>query len=139
MNFVPVQWFSNYIDAHIAMGRLKEEGIECWLKDENTVTTGPILGQAVGGIKLMVAESVREDALQTIMKIENERKSRMVCPNCGSHNIEYITTHPDPANWINAIEDFLFGNEKTFHCIECRTEFKEPLTEEKQEDDLSDK
>ncbi len=33
----------------------EEEGINCWLKDENTVTIDPILTNAIGGIKLMVA------------------------------------------------------------------------------------
>ena len=56
MKYVPVWSYDNYVPAHIAMGRLKEEGIECWLKDENTVTIDPILANAVGGIKLMVEE-----------------------------------------------------------------------------------
>jgi hypothetical protein len=37
MNFIIAQVYSNYIDANIIMGRLQEEGINCWLKDENTV------------------------------------------------------------------------------------------------------
>ena len=53
MNFIIAQVYSNYIDANIIMGRLEEEGINCWLKDENTVTIDPILTNAVGGIKLM--------------------------------------------------------------------------------------
>ena len=58
MKFIPIWSYDNYVPAHIAMGRLKEEGIDCWLKDENTVTIDPILSNAVGGIKLMV-EKVR--------------------------------------------------------------------------------
>ena len=54
MNFVLLQSYDNYISAHIAMGRLEEDGINCWLKDENTVTINPILTNAIGGIKLMV-------------------------------------------------------------------------------------
>ena len=60
MKFVPVWSYDNYVPAHIAMGRLKEEGINCWLKDENTVTIDPILANAVGGIKLMVDENKAE-------------------------------------------------------------------------------
>ena len=56
MNFVLLQSYDNYVSAHIAMGRLEEDGINCWLKDENTVTIDPILSNAIGGIKLMVEQ-----------------------------------------------------------------------------------
>jgi hypothetical protein len=62
MEFVILATFDNYIPAHIAMGRLQEEGIICWLKDENTVTVDPLLSIAVGGIKLMVAGHQAERA-----------------------------------------------------------------------------
>ena len=54
MDFLLLQSFTNYIDAHIIRGRLQEEGINCWLKDENVVTVNPIWTNAAGGIKLMV-------------------------------------------------------------------------------------
>jgi hypothetical protein len=44
------------------MGRLKEEFINCFLQDEYTVTIDPLLSNAVGGIKLMVADSQAERA-----------------------------------------------------------------------------
>ena len=57
MDFILLQSFSNYIDAHILFGRLSEAGINCWLKDENLVTINPLWANAAGGIKLMVAEN----------------------------------------------------------------------------------
>ena len=62
MEFVILDVFDNYIDAHIKKGRLEEQGIICWLKDENTVTIDPLLAIAVGGIKLMVADHQLERA-----------------------------------------------------------------------------
>jgi hypothetical protein len=56
-HFLPVASYDNYIAAHIAMGRLEDENIRCWLKDENTVTIDPLLTYAVGGIKLMVSSA----------------------------------------------------------------------------------
>ena len=41
MNFVPVISFNDYIDANILLGRLQSEGINCWLKDENSATITP--------------------------------------------------------------------------------------------------
>lgn len=56
MEFVHIDTYVNYIDAAIIQGRLESEGINCWLRDENTVTIDPILTNAVGGIKLMVPD-----------------------------------------------------------------------------------
>lgn len=58
--------FDNYISAHITMGRLKEEFINCYLQDEYTVTIDPLLSNAIGGIKLMVAESQAERASEIL-------------------------------------------------------------------------
>lgn len=62
MEFFVLATYDNYISAHITMGRLQEEGIICWLKDENTVTIDPLLSIAIGGIKLMVARHQEERA-----------------------------------------------------------------------------
>jgi hypothetical protein len=66
MDFVQIKAFDNYIQAHIALGRLQEEYINCYLKDENTVTIDPLLNYAVGGIKLMVAAGQAERALEIL-------------------------------------------------------------------------
>lgn len=49
-----IRQYDTYIPAHIALGKLREAGIEAHLKDEHTVTIDPLLNFAVGGIKLMV-------------------------------------------------------------------------------------
>jgi hypothetical protein len=70
MNFVILQVFTHYIDAHIVKGRLEAEGIVCWLKDEHlsALIVDPVLTNAIAGIKLMV----REDQLQEAIDILNE-------------------------------------------------------------------
>ena len=64
--FVLLATFDNYIPAHIALGKLKDEFINCYLQDEYTVTIDPLLSNAIGGIKLMVAESQAERALDIL-------------------------------------------------------------------------
>src|SRR5687768_12268092 len=86
MNFIPVLSFDNYINAHIVFGRLQEEGINCWLKDENTATINPILSNAIGGIKLMVAENDLQKAIQLLEQFNEDRKVKITCPRCGSNN-----------------------------------------------------
>jgi hypothetical protein len=56
MNFVQLRAYDNYITAHIQMSMLREEGINCHLKDENIITIDPFLSPALGGMKLMVEE-----------------------------------------------------------------------------------
>ena len=127
MNFVAVWSYDNYVPAHIAMGRLKEEGIECWLKDENTVTIDPIIANAVGGIKLMVEEEKAEKAWKLLTRLQEEYKASFVCSKCGSSNIELVSTPRKTINWLSAISTFLFSNyaltvDKVYHCFDCGNE-----------------
>ncbi len=56
MNFVELCSFDNYVRANIVLGMLREEGIDCHLKDELTITIDPFLSPMLGGIKIMVNE-----------------------------------------------------------------------------------
>jgi hypothetical protein len=60
MSFTPIYTFTNYIDANLFLMHLQEDGINCWLKDEHTVTIDPIISNAIGGIKLMVHTTQEE-------------------------------------------------------------------------------
>ena len=66
MSFIAICTYDNYIPAHIAMGRLQAEYINCYLQDEYSVTIDPFLSNAIGGIKLMVAEAQAERAISIL-------------------------------------------------------------------------
>jgi predicted RNA-binding Zn-ribbon protein involved in translation (DUF1610 family) len=128
MDFTSIRSYDNYVSAHIAMGRLEEDGIKCWLKDENTVTIDPILTNAVGGIKLMVASTQAERALDILLTAERENKAAHPCPVCGSLNIEFVTTPRKVSNWASVLLGFFFINygmpvDKVYHCFNCGHEF----------------
>lgn len=128
MKFIPVWSYDNYVSAHIAMGRLEEEGFNCWLKDENTVTIDPILTNAVGGIKLMVEESGAQKALALLQRLQQEYKATITCPKCESHNIETVSTPRKASNWASAFIGLLLLNfappvETVRHCFDCGHEF----------------
>ncbi len=134
MQFVPVWSYDNYVSAHIAMGRLEEDGFNCWLKDENTVTIDPILTNAVGGIKLMVAETEAQKAFELLKQLQREHKATTACPKCNSHNIEVVSTPRKASNWASAIIGFLFTSyampvETVKHCFNCGNEFPEERPE----------
>jgi DNA-directed RNA polymerase subunit RPC12/RpoP len=130
MDFVLLQSFTNYIDAHIVLGRLQEEDIDCWLKDENVVTINPIWTNATGGIKLMVAQNQLQKAQSLLLEFDTEKRSRFRCPYCNSGNIELVSSHKEPANWFSVLMGFLFFSYampvKIWHCFKCGKEFKEP-------------
>ena len=81
MKIVAVRSYDNYISAHIMMGRLKEEYINCWLQNENSVTLDPFLSNAIGGIKLMVTETQAARALELLASFENPSGNSSVFPS----------------------------------------------------------
>lgn len=134
MNFVPIWSYDNYIPAHVAMGRLKEEGIECWLKDENTVTIDPLLTNAIGGIKLMAPEPEARRAWQLLKELERQHKATTPCPQCGSANIELVSSPRKPSNWFGFIFSFFTVNyplpvSQVYHCFDCGHEFSQDPAE----------
>jgi len=128
MDFVILQSFNNYLDAHLLMAKLESEDIQCWLQDENTVTLYPILTNAVGGIKLFVNKNDLARARQIFWEVENNRKKTIECPKCKGHNIELVSTPRKAANWFSAILTFFLGDyamtvDKVNHCFDCGNEF----------------
>jgi len=128
MDFVILQSFNNYVDAHLLMAKLESEDIQCWLQDENTVTLYPILTNAVGGIKLFINKNDLSRARQIFWEVENNRKKTIECPKCKGHNIELVSTPRKAANWFSAILTFFLGDyalavDKVNHCFDCGNEF----------------
>ena len=72
MTFVSVASFNDYIEANIILGRLQNEGVNCWLQDENSATITPFFSNSIGGIKLMVAESQAERATELLSLFKND-------------------------------------------------------------------
>jgi hypothetical protein len=70
MDYIQVRSYDNYIYAHIVLSMLQDAGINCHLKDEYTITIDPLLSPALGGIKLMVAGSQLERALELLEETE---------------------------------------------------------------------
>ncbi|HZH63515.1 MAG TPA: DUF2007 domain-containing protein [Flavisolibacter sp.] len=135
MDFIILKSFANYIDAHILLGRLEEEGIQCWLKNENTTTLMPIWRTALGGIQLMVNKNQWQRASDLLKEFERERKKTNRCTECGSEDIEYINTMRKPVNWLSAVVTFFLGDvaimpEQRYHCFNCGHEYNKPAGED---------
>lgn len=123
MELVTVQTFDNYFSANIILTRLQSEGIECYLKDENTVTIDPILCNAIGGIKLVVKKEDEAAVTKLLRGYLIEYMLSATCPECGSNNFAYITK-PKVSNYLTAILTWLFSSyavapEYIYKCGNC--------------------
>lgn len=123
MELVTVKTFDSYFLANIILGRLQSEGVECYLKDEATITMDPILTNAIGGIKLIVKKE-DEGAVTAILKrYDEEYLNAATCPQCGAHQFNYIAK-PGVTNFLTAITTTLFGSyalatDYVYQCCNC--------------------
>jgi predicted RNA-binding Zn-ribbon protein involved in translation (DUF1610 family) len=123
MELVTVRTFSNYFSANILLAKLRNGGIECYLKDEYTVTMDPFLTNAVGGIKLVVKKEDASEVFDLLNQFDKEFRSKAICPKCGSHDIELVPKRT-AANMITAILSWIFSNyavsaENVYKCGVC--------------------
>lgn len=128
LSFVILRTYDTYIPASLMMQRLEAEGIKAYLQDEHTLTLGPMLSNALGGIKLMVYGDQFARATELVTAFEAEYMSAGSCPLCGSHDIQYITQTNNLSNWLTAIVSWLFTNyavgvKQVYHCYQCHHEF----------------
>ena len=134
METVTIRTFDNYFSANILLTRLRHEGIECYLKDEYTVTIDPLLTNAVGGIKLVINKEDSGDVFELLRQFDEDYRRSAVCPVCGSHNIDLVPKRT-AANMITAILSWLFSDyavsvENVYQCSTCGYEshsLPEPL------------
>lgn len=123
MNIVTLRSFDNYFLANITLTKLQDAGIECYLKDENTVTIDPILSNAMGGIKLVVRENDAADAKQILQRFDEEYLNSVQCPKCAATNIKLVIK-PGVSNYLTAILTWLFSNyaiapKNIYQCGNC--------------------
>lgn len=121
--------YDNYISANLAKGLLESEHINCWLKDELTVTVQPFLTSAQDGIKLMVAEPQMQRALQILKTAKREFNQEHPCPGCGSTNITSVSTPKKVSNVLATLFRTMFMGsgiqfKKVYHCYDCGQEYE---------------
>ena len=124
MNYVIFRSFDNYLYANILLLRLKSEGIDCYLKDENTITIDPLLSPALGGMKLMVRESALPKATSLVEEFELEHLKSLACPHCGNTSIQRIVKTLQPSNFLSGLLSRLINgspDSKTiiYRCANC--------------------
>jgi predicted RNA-binding Zn-ribbon protein involved in translation (DUF1610 family) len=128
MNIITLRSFDNYFLASITLTKLQGAGVNCYLKDENTVTIDPILSNAIGGIKIVVKEEDAAEAKKILQQFDEEYLQSVKCPQCGAAQITLVTK-PGASNFITAIFTWLFSSyaiapENVYQCGKCGYESK---------------
>jgi DNA-directed RNA polymerase subunit RPC12/RpoP len=128
MDTVVIRTFDNYFLANILLTKLRHAGVECYLKDEYTVTIDPLLSNAIGGIKLIVKKKDELEAVKMLRVFDNEYRNNITCPHCGSHDV-LLVPKQSPKNLVAAIASWLFSAyavsaENVYKCSNCNYESK---------------
>ncbi len=96
---VTIARFRDLPEAWIAKGKLESAGVQCFLADDNMVRMGWFYGNAVGGIKLQVADEYAQAASELLSEstpedLPSPTETRYVqprCPRCNSLTISRVT------------------------------------------------
>lgn len=141
-NIVIFMTFGDLTEAHLIKGILDDNGIPCFLSDENTLSVYPLYNQGLGGIKLSVFERdleiaarvIKEQQEETIIPEEqedlnNSSDTTPVCPVCGSHNVAYGASVCRKYGWLTILVSIIYkytrvAVRKRFHCFNCGNDFK---------------
>lgn len=110
--------FEYVADVQIIKGRLEAEGIPVFLKDEHTLTSDPMISNAIGGVKLQVYNWDMERALDIYNEIRgyalDSHGKPLSCPNCKAQRLE---SYYKGANLFFKL--FPFFERKKYRCLNC--------------------
>ncbi|MFV8322016.1 DUF2007 domain-containing protein [Flavobacterium sp. LB3P21] len=131
--FQKIATFQYSSEAIIFKGKLESEGIEVFMRDNNTVDSNPLYSNAVGGVKLFVKNDDFEKATDIFSNIsqysldDNEKLKK--CPKCGAEQIDLVTSIKDLKSFlVFLLSLFLvalpFYSTHKFKCDNCKFEFK---------------
>ena len=126
---VVLRTFDNYFSANILLTRLQDAGVECFLFDENTVTMGPILSNAIGRIKLVTRKENAVAANELLKSFDREYMQNAICPLCGSSDFIQIPKK-ETKNMLTAMLTWIFSSyaiapDQVYHCRKCGYENEE--------------
>jgi hypothetical protein len=130
--YVLIGRFQYSSEALIYKGKLESEGIEVFIRDNNTVDANPLYSNAIGGVKLFVNTIDAEKAHSILSQIskfsKDENNELMKCLKCGAEKIEMIASIKD----IKSLILFLFSafllllpfqTKYKYKCRMCNFEF----------------
>lgn len=118
--------FSYPYEAQIAKANLESAGIPAYVADENTINMQWLYSDALGGVRVMVAERDLDQARELLNEDFTASLSAEVqvdeprCRFCGSNQLEPYTEGKRPAFLAFLLIDFpLFKFKHGYKCKNC--------------------
>ena len=123
METVTLRAFDNYFQANLLLSRLRDSGIECYLKDEFTVTIDPLLSNALGGIKLIVRKENYPEAVAMLQSFQQQNLTLIKCPVCGTNDFSTVPAK-NAKNFTQGLLGWLFSTDSPsvdniYKCNNC--------------------
>jgi DNA-directed RNA polymerase subunit RPC12/RpoP len=116
--FYTIAAFEYAADVQIIKGKLESEGIKVFLKDENTLNSDPLISNAIGGVKLQVYTSDKDQALEIYNEIRayalDDYGAPVVCPNCKAKRSEVYYNRKGIFHKL-----FPFFEKRKYKCLNC--------------------
>lgn len=114
--------YSKPEEAHLVASLLQGNGIQVHVRDADTVGNYWLYSNAIGGVKIEVADQDEERARE-ILSLPKEADGLLMCPHCGSGNVKMREM-----NFCTAISIFLgvfipFACRKV-DCAHCKQSFE---------------
>lgn len=130
MNFIQLRSFDNYIEANIVLNMLRDNNVNCHLKDEHLITIDPLLSPAIGGMKLMVHPSHVQKAWNLMEEAEQRYLRSVPCPVCKAHQLKRVSITKKHKCWLSALASMLLTGQPIevssfYSCESCGYDFKE--------------
>ncbi|WP_375559032.1 hypothetical protein ACE193_14975 [Bernardetia sp. OM2101] len=127
MPLLTVRVFPNLTEANLFKLRLENEGVDCYLFDENIAGMDITYDVAIGGIKAKVNSTDTERVKEILKVLEAEQKGKDIfikCPVCES--TEHYKNFTSIKGWWAIIWAFLGIGRQTqnYKCKECGNEFE---------------
>ena len=129
-DIIVFQKFDNAIEANIAKSKLDAYGIPCFLTEENMANLYPGASNLMNFSVRLHLFGYDVDRAMQIMSENNLRvddESVVICPRCGSRNIERDFPKKLTLEFISSLRYLFFGifypEKKVYRCSDCDAEF----------------
>ncbi len=118
-----VATYTKLEDAHLAVSKLQGSGVDAWLRDEATANIYWLYSNAIGGVKVEVAEEDAERARE-ILNLPKEPSTLLKCPHCGSERTRLRQMHLISALALLCLNFILPKKRLPVDCHDCGASFK---------------
>jgi predicted RNA-binding Zn-ribbon protein involved in translation (DUF1610 family) len=130
--FTLLRRFQYSSEAVIYQGKLESQGIEVFLRDNNTIDSNPLYSNLLGGVKLYVKTEDFDRANEVLGDVSlysvDDDNQPIKCPKCGEEQIDMVTSVKDLKSFFSFLIFLIvyiapFYVKHKYKCQNCKFEF----------------